>query len=74
MVVGAWWMLRELELSTLRAAHIEILGDWRSGAVTVRLTLPASKNDAAAFGTSRAHRCHCLDRACTMCPAHSIID
>ena len=74
MIVGAWWMLRELELSTLRAAHVEIIGDWRSRGVTVRLTLPASKNDSAAIGTSRSHRCHCLHRACPMCPAHSVID
>ena len=42
--------------------------------MTVRLTLPASKNDPAAFGTSRSRRCHCLDRPCTLCPAHSVID
>ena len=74
IIIGAWWMLRELELSTVRAAHVEIIGDWRMRGVSVRLTLPASKTDAEAFGTSRSHRCHCLDRACVLCPAHAVID
>ena len=67
-------MMRELELSTVRAAHVEILGDWRSRGVVVRLTLPASKNDSASFGVSRAHRCYCLERTNPMCPAHAVID
>ena len=74
MVIGSWWMLRELELATIRASHVEIVGDWRSRGVVVRLTLPASKNDSSAFGVSRSHRCHCLGRANPMCPAHSVID
>merc|ERR1711884_646818 len=37
-------------------------------------SLPASKNDAAAFGAYRAHRCHCLRSVTVMCPAHAVAD
>merc|ERR1712020_837513 len=66
--------MREMELATIRASHVEVIGDWRSRGVVVRLTLPASKNDSAAFGVSRAHRCFCLEHANYMCPAHAVID
>merc|ERR1712020_97240 len=66
--------MREMELATIRASHVEVIGDWRSRGVVVRLTLPASKNDSSAFGVSRAHRCFCLEQANPMCPAHAVID
>ena len=28
IVAGAWWLLREVELSTARAAHVEVEGNW----------------------------------------------
>ena len=74
LVVGAWWMMREVELATVRAAHVTLTGEWSRNTLGAKLSLPASKNDAAAFGADRAHRCHCLECANPMCPAHAVID
>ena len=74
IIAGSWWMLREAELSTLRACHVELVGDWARAGLVVRLTLPTSKNDSAAFGMTRSHRCHCTTDALPMCPAHAIVD
>ena len=74
MVVGAWWMMREVELSTMRAALVTLTGDWSRTSLGARLTLPASKNDAAALGAARAHRCHCLSAVLPLCPTHAIAD
>ena len=65
--------MREVELSTLRAAHVHFTGCWTTAGLGVRLTLPASKNDCAALGTSRAHRCRCSGRARADCPAHAAV-
>ena len=73
MVVGAWWMMREIELSTIRAAHVQFSGCWMTSGLGVRLTLPASKNDCAALGASRAHRCQCRGRVRADCPAHCVL-
>ena len=73
-MIGSWWILREMELSTVRACHIELEGSWRRPGLVARLTLPTSKNDSAAFGATRSHRCHCRARALTMCPAHALVD
>ena len=72
IVIGAWWMMREIELSTVRAAHISFTGDWGRTSLGARLVLPASKNGPAAFGAARAHRCHCLDAVTPLCPAHAL--
>ena len=74
IVVGSWWMLREMEVSTVRAAHIEFEGDWRRPGLIARLTFPTSKNDPSAFGVTRSHRCHCSSRASALCPAHALVD
>ena len=73
VITGAWWMLREVELSTVRAAHVEFTGCWTTSGLGVRLTLPASKNGPAALGASRAHRCHCIGRVLVNCPAHAVV-
>ena len=54
MVVGSWWMMREIELSTVRAAHVTFTGEWDRTSLGARLVLTASKNDPAAMGTARA--------------------
>ena len=74
MVVGAWWMMCEVELSTVRAAHIQFTGAWNLTSLGAQLTLPASKNDPAALGAARAHRCHCIGSVVPMCPAHALAD
>ena len=67
-------MMREMELSTVRAAHITFTGKWDKTSLGAQLVLPASKNDSAAFGAGRAHRCHCLGPVIPLCPAHAIAD
>ena len=72
VVVGAWWLMREVELATLRATHAEFTGCWTTSGLGVRLTLPASKNDQAALGASRAHSCKCVRVVRPDCPAHAV--
>ena len=31
IVIGSWWMLHEVELSTLRASHVELVGNFGAG-------------------------------------------
>ena len=68
---GAWWLLREIELSTLRAALVEVR---ESSALVVYLHLPASKVDQQAIGVSRGHRCRCVSTPTPECPAHVVLD
>ena len=58
LVIGCWWLLREVELSTLRARLLE-QGVSEDGVPQVFLTLPASKSDQGALGIARGHRCQC---------------
>ena len=73
ILVGAWWLMREMELATVRAPHVAFSGAWDRSGCGVRLTLPASKNDQAAFGTSRAHRCRCQEEMAVDCPVHAVL-
>ena len=61
VVVGAWWLMREVELSTARAIHAEVIGDWWSSSAQLKLTLPMSKTDPLALGAARSHKCRCRD-------------
>ena len=72
VLAGAWWLLRETELSNLRASLVDL----RPGAApTASLTLPASKSDTAARGVTRAHACVCSPASPSVeCPAHVIWD
>ena len=74
MVVGSWWLLREIELATLRASLVETsIAD--DGGPVVALTLAASKTDQQAKGVARAHRCRCSSLPAPFsCPAHVVID
>jgi len=72
IVCGTWWMLRELELATLRAALVEIREVSPPVAV---LTLPASKNDFEGLGATRALACVCLGGPPRRdCPCHAVWD
>ena len=74
VVAGSWWMLREVELATVRARLVTI-GRTVTGERQVFLTLPASKTDQAAHGVARGHRCRCSQLpARTGCPACSVMD
>ena len=73
MVAGAWFLAREVELSTSRAALAELRGEGTSSP-TITWHLPASKADPKAIGTSRTHGCSCGDVASGGCPVHAIWD
>ena len=76
ILVGAWWLCREVELANLRAKLVEFAGSGAS--LTASLLLPASKTDQLASGTARTLRCCCspspspLERA--GCPVHVLVD
>jgi hypothetical protein len=73
MVAGAWFLTREVELSTTRACLVtfEVNGD---GAKVVKWSLPASKSDVEARGVARAHGCCCgLVSMTPSCPYHAIL-
>ena len=72
IVAGAWWMMREMELSTLRASLVSL----SSGPPpTAKVELPATKADLGALGVARAHGCICLDGPPQpACPVHAVWD
>jgi len=72
LVTGAWWLLRESELSNLRARMVSLRMLPRP---TISLTLAASKSDQTAAGATRAHACTCqAGSVYHACPAHTVWD
>jgi len=71
IVVGAWWLLREVEAANLRAALVTIAA---TTVPTATLSLPASKSDAAARGVTRSQACLCTGAPRADCPVHSAWD
>ena len=54
MIVGAWWMTREIELSNLCVENVrEIIA--ADGRLQAAVRLPASKRDPQALGEERIH-------------------
>jgi len=75
LVVGSYWMLREIELSSLRASLVEAtLAADRTPRVLMHI--PASKTDQAAVGAARSHGCGCSRGGPVSpgCPAHAAWD
>ena len=73
MVAGAWFLTREVDLSTTRARLVtfEVNG---AGGNVVKWSLPASKSDVEARGVARAHGCCCgLEVKTPSCPCHAIL-
>ena len=73
MIAGAWFLTREVELSTTRACLVtfEVNG---AGDKVVKWSLPASKSDVEARGVARAHGCNCgLGAFASSCPYHAIM-
>ena len=74
VVIGTWWLLREIELATV-PAHLVEVAPGPDGTPLVSLTLPASKTDQAARGAARSHRCRCDSVGAAFgCPAHTVLD
>ena len=70
IIVGSWFLTREIELSTSRACHITF-GTDEVGDPTVRWQLPASKTDQQALGKAMVHGCACSPSSSCGCPYHS---
>ena len=58
LLLGAWWLLRELELAFAQAQHLTF-SCGAGGLVDVTWLLPASKTDPRAIGVTRTHGCSC---------------
>ena len=71
VIAGSWFMTREVELSTTRAALVTLLND-DSAEASVQWRLPASKSDQQALGVARTHGCACGGAVNTGCPFHAI--
>ena len=70
LVVGCFWMLRELEISCAKVCHLEVDAvhfwvDW---------TLPASKTDVRALGKVRRWECVCSGDFTRPCPFHASVN
>ena len=71
VVAGAWFLAREVELSTTRACLVSLEKSAAEEDI-VRWYLPASKTDVEASGVSRAHGCCCVGGVMASCPYHAI--
>ena len=71
MVAGAWFLTREIELSTSRACLVTLETN-NAGEDIVRWSLPASKTDTEARGVARAHGCCCTGPIPASCPFHAV--
>ena len=71
MVAGAWFLTREVELSTTRACLVSLEKSAAKEDI-VRWYLPASKTDTEACGVSRAHGCCCIGGVRASCPYHAV--
>ena len=77
--VGAWWLTREVELSTSRARLVELSMN-SGGQLAARWHLPASKTDIEAVGMARTLVCHCScpprwpGAGVKSCPAHVLAE
>ena len=72
IVAGAWFMLREVELSAAKAEAVTFVPGSRP---RVHWLLPASKADAKAVGVTRSQGCLCEGQQFRPdCPYHALLD
>ena len=74
VVLGSWFMLREIEAASTLAEHVTVVEDVGDGTPKVVWELPTSKTDQKALGTVRSHGCCCRAGFDRLCPAHSAWD
>jgi len=55
LAVGLWWLCREIELANIKVSDVNTSQDSAAS-----LSLPASKTDINALGTSRTLKCICV--------------
>lgn len=71
VIAGAWFLTREVELSTTRAALVTLRGSSPED-FCVEWRLPASKSDPQALGVARSHGCACGGSSPAGCPYHAV--
>ena len=69
VVLGAWFMMREVEAANALSKDVTI--HISQGKPRVTWSLPASKSDQRATGTTRSHGCSCQEVPLPTCPAHA---
>ena len=67
LLVGCWWLLREIELANVRLEDASFLAGEGCGVAVLKV--PASKADAQARGASRQHGCACPS---VLCPVKAL--
>ena len=65
---ASWWLTREIEAASAKIKHVSI-----SPERLVSWTLPNSKTDLQALGSTRSHACSCRDAQDPICPACNLI-
>ena len=70
IVIGAWFLTREIELACSRACLSKVCRSTDS----VEWCLPASKTDSLAESTARTHFCICRNGRNVNCPACTMLD
>ena len=77
MIVGCWWLTREVELANAQMSHVEVTvaaSGPKRGTPIAKWFLPASKTDTAALGVARSHRCTCTPGSPSpSCPSHVML-
>ena len=70
IVIGCFWMLRELEISCAKVCLLEVdlVHSW------VDWTLPVSETDVRALGKVRRWECVCSGDLTRPCPFHAIVN
>ena len=71
VVAGSWFLMREVELSTSRAALVSF-SDADAEEKSVTWSLPASKSDQQALGALRTHGCACSSSRSAGCVYHAL--
>ena len=67
-LLASWWLLREIEASHAKLDHVKL----DHSSLEVVFTLPNSKTDFMALGTTRSHSCSCSATGSAICPFHQM--
>ena len=68
-LLASWWLLREIEASHAKLSHVKL----HVSSMEAVFTLPNSKTDFQALGTTRSHSCSCSSTGSDLCPFHQMV-
>ena len=66
VIVGIWWLLREIELANLTIECVRCEGQ------AAHIRLPSSKTDSEGAGATRTLGCICASGSARICPYHVV--